>query len=46
MVRIAGVQFGGHVDAVIPELRAMWGYYRDRRPDVYVPLVEKLPFEA
>jgi N-carbamoylputrescine amidase len=26
--------------AVIPELRAMWGYYRDRRPDLYGPLVE------
>ena len=28
--------------AVIPELRAMWGYYRDRRPDLYGPLVEKI----
>jgi beta-ureidopropionase len=27
--------------SVIPELRAMWGYYRDRRPDAYAPLVEK-----
>ena len=26
---------------VIPELRALWGYYRDRRPDAYAPLVEK-----
>ena len=26
--------------AVIPELRAMWGYYRDRRPDLYGPLAE------
>jgi N-carbamoylputrescine amidase len=25
---------------VIPELRALWGYYRDRRPDMYGPLVE------
>src|SRR5688572_4092877 len=25
--------------AVIPELRALWGYYRDRRPDAYGPLV-------
>jgi beta-ureidopropionase len=25
--------------SVIPELRAMWGYYRDRRPDVYGPLL-------
>jgi N-carbamoylputrescine amidase len=24
--------------SVIPELRAMWGYYRDRRPDLYGPL--------
>lgn len=26
--------------SVIPELRAMWGYYRDRRPDLYGPLIE------
>lgn len=26
--------------SVIPELRALWGYYRDRRPDQYGPLVE------
>jgi beta-ureidopropionase len=26
--------------SVIPELRAMWGYYRDRRPDLYGPLAE------
>jgi N-carbamoylputrescine amidase len=26
--------------SVIPELRAMWGYYRDRRPDLYGALVE------
>jgi beta-ureidopropionase len=26
--------------SIIPELRAMWGYYRDRRPDKYGPLVE------
>jgi N-carbamoylputrescine amidase len=25
--------------AVIPELRALWGYYRDRRPDLYGPVV-------
>ncbi len=25
--------------SVIPELRALWGYYRDRRPDAYGPLV-------
>jgi N-carbamoylputrescine amidase len=25
--------------SVIPELRALWGYYRDRRPDLYGPLV-------
>jgi N-carbamoylputrescine amidase len=24
--------------SIIPELRAMWGYYRDRRPDLYGPL--------
>jgi beta-ureidopropionase len=27
--------------SVIPELRALWGYYRDRRPDMYGPLVEQ-----
>jgi len=26
--------------SVIPELRALWGYYRDRRPDQYGPLAE------
>ena len=26
--------------SVIPDLRAMWGYYRDRRPDLYGPLAE------
>ena len=26
--------------SVIPELRAMWGYYRDRRPDLYASLAE------
>jgi N-carbamoylputrescine amidase len=26
--------------SVIPELRAMWGYYRDRRPDLYGALIE------
>jgi N-carbamoylputrescine amidase len=26
--------------SVIPELRAVWGYYRDRRPDLYGPVVE------
>ena len=26
--------------SVIPELRALWGYYRDRRPDLYGPLTE------
>ena len=26
--------------SVIPELRAMWGYYRDRRPDLYGALAE------
>jgi beta-ureidopropionase len=26
--------------SVLPELREMWGYYRDRRPDLYGPLVE------
>jgi N-carbamoylputrescine amidase len=25
---------------VLPELRALWGYYRDRRPDKYGPVVE------
>jgi beta-ureidopropionase len=27
--------------SVIPELRAMWGYYSDRRPDSYGPLVDR-----
>jgi N-carbamoylputrescine amidase len=27
--------------SVIPELRALWGYYRDRRPDLYGPLVSR-----
>jgi N-carbamoylputrescine amidase len=26
--------------SVLPELRALWGYYRDRRPDLYGALVE------
>jgi len=26
--------------SVIPELRALWGYYRDRRPDQYGSLVD------
>jgi beta-ureidopropionase len=26
--------------SVLPELRQMWGYYRDRRPDLYGPLAE------
>jgi N-carbamoylputrescine amidase len=26
--------------SVIPEMRALWGYYRDRRPDLYGPLAE------
>ena len=26
--------------SVIPDLRAMWGYYRDRRPEMYAPLIE------
>jgi N-carbamoylputrescine amidase len=26
--------------AVIPELRTLWGYYRDRRPDMYGPLLD------
>ena len=26
--------------SVLPELRGLWGYYRDRRPDMYGPLVE------
>jgi beta-ureidopropionase len=32
--------------SVIPELRALWGYYRDRRPDLYGPLVEMLDHAA
>jgi N-carbamoylputrescine amidase len=28
--------------SVIPELRALWGYYRDRRPDQYGPLVDPI----
>jgi N-carbamoylputrescine amidase len=27
--------------SVIPELRVLWGYYRDRRPDMYGPVVEQ-----
>ena len=27
--------------SAIPELRALWGYYRDRRPDMYGPVVEQ-----
>ncbi len=26
--------------SVIPELRSLWGYYRDRRPDRYGPLLD------
>jgi beta-ureidopropionase len=26
--------------SVLPDLRALWAYYRDRRPDLYGPLVE------
>lgn len=26
--------------SVLPELRALWAYYRDRRPDLYGPLLE------
>jgi N-carbamoylputrescine amidase len=26
--------------SVIPELRALWGYYRDRRPDQYGPVLD------
>ena len=26
--------------SVIPELRALWGYYRDRRPDLYGPVAD------
>jgi len=29
--------------AAIAELKALWGYYRDRRPDVYGPLLDALP---
>jgi len=25
---------------ILPELRALWGYYRDRRPDQYGPLLD------
>jgi len=32
--------------SVIPELRALWGYYRDRRPDQYGPLVEPVAPQA
>ncbi len=28
--------------SVIPELRTLWGYYRDRRPDQYGPLLEPI----
>ncbi|MBI2203147.1 MAG: acyltransferase [Candidatus Rokubacteria bacterium] len=27
--------------SVIPELRALWGYYRDRRPDLYGPVAAR-----
>jgi len=27
--------------SVIPELRALWGYYRDRRPEMYGPVVKQ-----
>lgn len=29
--------------SVIPEMRALWGYYRDRRPDLYGPLTLERP---
>jgi beta-ureidopropionase len=32
--------------SLIAELRALWGYYRDRRPDLYGPLVEVLDHAA
>jgi N-carbamoylputrescine amidase len=34
--------------SVLPELRALWGYYRDRRPDLYGALAEasRPPFNA
>ena len=28
--------------SVIAELRALWGYYRDRRPDKYGPLLNEV----
>ena len=31
---------------LLPELRNLWGYYRDRRPDQYGPLVEPLETSA
>ena len=27
--------------SALPTLRALWGYYRDRRPDKYGPVVEE-----
>jgi hypothetical protein len=26
--------------SALPSLRSLWGYYRDRRPDQYGPVVE------
>jgi beta-ureidopropionase len=26
--------------SVLPELRELWGYYRDRRPEMYAPVVD------
>ena len=27
--------------AVLPGIRELWGYYRDRRPDQYGPIVDR-----
>ena len=35
-----GLVMAGVDLSVIPELRALWGYYRDRRPDLYGPVAE------
>lgn len=32
--------------SVIPELRTLWGYYRDRRPDKYGPLLDAVAPQA
>ncbi|MSQ69968.1 MAG: acyltransferase [Betaproteobacteria bacterium] len=32
--------------AVIPEMRTLWGYYRDRRPDLYGPLLDAVAAPA